>query len=187
MTTHPHIQLRIRSGVRSEVLEMVAEGEVDMGIVPGFERSVDFDFQGLFGYERVLITPLGHPLLESPVTSVEQLAQWPLILMRRGTYTRIMLEAEFRRRGLSYEVVVELDSLDVAKRYVALGLGVSVGPRLAIDPGDEKELGIVSLANVLPVEQAGIVRLRGKRLSTSAQEFISVMADVLSPVGAAAR
>ena len=33
-----------------------------------------------------------------------------------------MLEEAFRRRGLSYEIVVELDSMDMIKRYVALRL-----------------------------------------------------------------
>ena len=179
---YARVHLRIRSGTRREVLQMVADGEVDIGIVPGAERGMDFEFQGLFGYERVLITPPGHPLLQAPLGSLDEIAPYPLILMGRGTYTRTMLEEEFRRRGLAYEIVVELDSMDTIKRYVALGMGISVGPRLAIDPGDEEELGIVSLATLLPVEQAGFVTLRRKTLSTPAQNFISVMKDTLAVV-----
>ena len=188
LAKYPHVHLRIRSGLRSEVLHMVAEGDVDIGIVPGIERDVDFDFEGLFGYERVLITPPDHPLLREPLHSLDQIAQWPLILMGRRTYTRGMLEEAFRRRGLSYEIVVELDSMDMIKRYVALGMGVSVGPRLAIDPEDHDELGVVSLANLLPVEQAGMVTLRGRTVSTPAQNFIQVMKDTLAlPVPGAGR
>ena len=176
---HPHIQVHVRAGTRTEVLQMVADGEMDMGIVPGAEGGAEFEFQGLFAYERVLITPPNHPLLKEPLPSLDRIAQWPLILMRRGTHTRTLLEAEFRRRGLSYEIVVELDSMDMIKRYVALGIGVSVGPRLAIEPEDRHELGVVSLANILPVEQAGIVTLRGKTLSAPSQNFISVIRDVV--------
>ena len=159
---------------------MVSDGEVDMGLVPGHERSVDFDFQALFGYERVLITPLGHPLLDEPLRSLDQIARWPLIMQGPRTYTRTMLEDEFRRKGLHYEIVVELDSMDMIKRYVALEMGVSVGPRLAIEPEDVREVGVVSLANLLPVEQAGIVTQRGKTLSTPAQTFMSVMKDTFA-------
>ena len=180
MERHPHVLVRVRSGHMSEVLSMVSEGEVDMGIVPGPCRGSEFDFQGLFGYNRVLITPLGHPLLEQPLDSLDQVAQWPLILMGRFTYTRVMLEQQFRRHGLEYEVVVELDSMDMIKRYVALGMGVSVGPQLAIEPEDHEQLGVVSLDNLLPVEQAGVVTLRGKTLSEPAQDFISVMKDTLA-------
>jgi DNA-binding transcriptional LysR family regulator len=92
-----------------------------------------------------------------------------------------MLAAEMRRRGLRHHVVVELDSMDMIKRYVALGMGVSVGPRLAIEPEDEERLGVVSLATLLPVEQAGIVTQPGKVLSNPAQDFID---QVLRVTGA---
>ena len=178
---YPHVHLRIRSETRQEVLNMVEEGEVDIGMVPGPERSADLDFQEIFGYERVLITPLAHPLLNISLSSIDQIAQWPLILMRPRTSTRTMLEQEFRRRGARYEVVMELDSMEIIKHYVALGIGIAVGPRLAMDPEDYEELGIVSLANLLPVEQAGIVTLRGKTLSGPARNFTSVLWDVLGP------
>lgn len=177
---YPHVLLRIRSDHRAEVLERVANLDSDIGIVPGPELGAAFDFEGMFGYERVLITPIGHPLLKTPLVSIDQIAQWPLILMGPYTTTRAMLESEFRRKGVSYEVVVELDSMDMIKRYVALGMGVSVGPRLAIDPGDQKTLGVVSLATLLPVEQAGVVTLRGRTLSTPAHNFLSVMRKTLA-------
>ena len=102
-------------------------------------------------------------------------------MMGMGTYTREILEEEFRRKGVEYDIVVELDSMDMIKRYVALGMGISVEPRLAIDPQDRRDLGVMSLANLLPVEQAGIIRLRGKNISEPTQNFISVMRDVLAP------
>jgi DNA-binding transcriptional LysR family regulator len=177
---HPHARIRIRSGLIGEVLDMVAGGLADLGLTPAPERYSDFDFVPIFTSERVLIAPLGHPLLETPLTSLDQIARWPLILRRRETHTSKMLEEEFQRRGLSYEIVVELDSMDMVKRYVAVGMGVSVGPRLAIEPEDESTLGIVSLANLLPVEPAGIVTLRGKTLSTPAMSFIEEMKNSLS-------
>ena len=41
-------------------------------------------------------------------------------------------------------------------------MGVSVGPRLTIEPEDSQRVGVISLANFLPVDQAGIVTLKGK-------------------------
>ncbi len=174
---HPRLHLRIRSLTRNDVLGMVGEGEADLGVMPGPDRAPNLEFEPLFTYERVLITPLGHPLLEKELTTLDDIARYPLILMARRTYTRDVIESEFRRRGLPYEVVVELDSMDMIKRYVASGVGVSVGPRLAIDPEDVDDLGMVSMANLLPVEQAGILTLRGKALSTPAQRFIEVMRE----------
>lgn len=179
----PDVHFHIQSRTRAEVLRVVAEGEADIGIIEHPERDEAFEFQGLFVYERVLITPLKHPLLEEPLTSLDQIAAWPLILMESGTYTREILEEQFKRRGVAYDVAMTLDSMDMIKRYVALGLGVSVGPRLAIEESDQDNLGVVSLANFLPVDQAGIVTLRGRRQSTPTENFIAVMRDTLAPAG----
>ena len=111
---------------------------------------------------------------------MEQIAKWPLILMGRGTATRTALEEDFRRQGIEYEIIVELDSMDMIKSYVALGMGVSVGPRFAIESADSESLGVVSLANLLPVDQGGILTLKGKTMSTPALNFISVMKDVMA-------
>lgn len=180
LARHPHIHLTIKSATRIQVSQMISEGEADIGIIQHYDRDESFAFEGLFVYERVLITPLDHPLASQQVESLEQIARYPLILMNEGTHTRDLLESELKRRGVNYEIVVDLDSMDMIKRYVALGMGVSVGPRLAIDPEDNDVLGVVSLAHILPVEQGGIITLKGKRLSKPTQRFISVMRDVLS-------
>lgn len=175
LDVNPHAHLHVRSGTRQAVLQMVRDGEVDMGIVQHAERSEDLAFEGLFVYENVLIAPKGHPLLSEELTSLEQLAPYPLILMRGESQTREFLERELSRRALEYEVPLVLDSMDMIKKYVALGMGVSVGPRLAIEPEDERDLGVVSLANLLPVDQGGIIALEGKTLSTPARRFITTM------------
>ena len=177
---HPQIHLTIRSAPRTQIMQMIADGEADIGIVQHYDRDEAFLFEGLFVYERVLITPVNHPLAREPVESIEQIAKYPLIMMTEGTHTRDLLESEFKRRGITYEIVVDLDSMDMIKRYVALGMGISVGPVLAIDPEDHENLGVVSLAHILPVEQGGIVTLKGKQISKPAERFISVMRDTLA-------
>lgn len=184
LKSYPHAHLRVLAGRREDVMHMVEEGEADIGLVPSPERGTDFEFLPLFPYERVLVAPLGHPLLKSPVTTLEEIAKHPLIMMGKGTWTRRMLEAEFRRRGVSFEVIVELDSMDTIKRYVALGMGVSVGPSLAIEPKDLEELGVMKLTHLLPVEQAGVIWLQGKTLSKRTQEFMAVMKNTLAPASA---
>ena len=85
----------------ADIVEMVRTGETDLGLIPYPGRSEELDFTGLFAYERVLITPLDHPLLNEEVVTFEQIAEWPLILRGGMTLTRSMLESEFKRRGAS--------------------------------------------------------------------------------------
>jgi len=172
---NPHVQLTIRSGGQEEVVEMVSQGEVDLGVVIMPVMGPEFDFQDLFTFERVLITPLGHPLLERGVRSLEEIAKYPIVLFRRASHTRTILESFFRSRGISFEIAVQLDSMDMAKKYVALGLGVSVGPRLAIDTEDYQQIGVISLTDVMPADRGGIVTLKGRVASTPTKRFISAL------------
>ena len=94
--------------------------------------------------------------------------------------TRQIYETHVRYMCNKYEIIVELDSMDMIKRYVALGMGMSVGPRLAIDPADHESFGVVGLAHMLPVEQAGIINLRGKTMSTPTKAFVQLLRDTLS-------
>lgn len=177
---YPNVYLRIQSATRSEVIGMVRTGEVDAGVIQHPDRGDDLHFEPLFLYERVLIAPKGHELLSTPMTSLDAIAKYPLLLMARGTYTRHILEQQLQKRGLQYEVIMELDSMDMIKKFVTIGMGVSVGPRLAIEEEDLDHLGMVSLANFLPVDQAGLITLPGKTLSTPAGQFISVLRDTFA-------
>ena len=177
---YPNVYLRIQSATRSEVIGMVRTGEVDAGVIQHPDRGDDLHFEPLFLYERVLIAPKGHELLSTPMTSLDSIAKYPLLLMARGTYTRHILEQQLQKRGLHYEVIMELDSMDMIKKFVTIGMGVSVGPRLAIEEEDLDHLGMVSLANFLPVDQAGLITLPGKTLSTPAGQFISVLRDTFA-------
>ena len=50
---------------------------------------------------------------------------------------------------------MELGNVNYIKRYVASGLGISVGPRLAIEPEDRNDLGVVGLRHLFPEAEAG--------------------------------
>jgi DNA-binding transcriptional LysR family regulator len=134
----------------------------------------------LFQFDRVLLTPLNHPLLNTNITQLAQIAEYPLIMMRQRTYSRDLVERQLRKEGRPYKVILELESMDVIKEYVAAGLGVSVGPGAALEPKDNERLGVMSLGHLLPIEQAGMVTHSERKLSTPARYFAEVMEDVLS-------
>jgi len=176
---YPRTQLHIISGLRSDVLDMVSRGEADVGLVAAKVRNSKLCFEPLFEYDRVVMVPLGHPLLDTGLQSLDDLAQWPLILIRRGSRTWVMLERWFQERGLPYEVALQIDSIELAKRYVKLGVGIAVGSRVAIDTRDQDEMGLISISHLLPLDTVGLVTLNGKSLSVPIKEFVSIARETL--------
>ena len=179
---HPKVFLKIKSMSRKEVIDGVKSGEVDAGIIQRLDRGDKLNFDPLFVYERVLIAPKNHSLLQEPLTSLSDIAKYPLIMMASGSYTREILETQFRKLDVRYNIIMELESMDMIKRFVSQGMGVSVGPRLAIEELDLDKLGMVSLANFLPVDRAGIITLPGKNISKPAAAIIKLMSSMLTDV-----
>ena len=169
---YPDTLLRLWSGGEADILSKVASGEADLGIVPTADIPVGFDFAPLFTIRRVLAAPKGHPVTDQREISYSTLARWPLVMLSAASRTRILLDDAFRKRGISYDLAVETDSVEAIKQYVAGGAGISVLPDIAISPGDAAELDILPLPNLLAEEIAGVVTLRGRPLSQVAQSFI---------------
>ena len=176
----PDVFIKIISGNRTEVTNMVKTGDADAGIIQHPDRGTDLHFEPLFLYERVLIAPKNHELLTKEFIDLEDVAKFPLIMMAKGTYTREIVEEQFQKKNIAYDVVMELESMDMIKKFVALGMGISVGPKLAIEEDDLEELEVLSLANYLPVDQAGLLTLPGKSFSTPSNQFFDVMREVLA-------
>ena len=181
--SHPQARLNIRSGHRHEVIKMVENREVSFGIIPGREQSKGLTFKRLFKYERVLITPLGHPLLKKPVKSLADIVKYPLILLEKHSYTRITLEEEFTNQGLEFQVVMELDSMDFIKQFVSIGMGVSIGPLLAIEQKDLEKLGVIRLDNLLMEDEGGLIIRKTQSQSKHALSFMETLGLIPNEVG----
>jgi DNA-binding transcriptional LysR family regulator len=172
---NPHIPLHIRSGNSANVLQMVKEGSIDLGVIPSYGPPMGVFYKRLFTYEWVLFARLGHPILQKPIQSLSSIADYPLFMMEPGTFTRSLLEQEFRRNGCSWSVAIESNSMDNIKRYVAIGTGVSVGPSLAVNQADLDELGVVNLTHLLGQAEVGVVAADGQRLSDNARQYMAIL------------
>jgi DNA-binding transcriptional LysR family regulator len=171
----PGARVRVLSGTKEEIYELVQTGNVDFAIAPDPGPSRSFEFTPLFPSERVLLVPRGHPLAKKPPKSLQDIARYPLILPRFQTQTRALLESEFRRLGVSYDIAVELDSIELIERYVEMGVGLAVGLRGSKETESWTQVVVVTLAAFLPSETVGVVRSKSIPLSGTASALIEVL------------
>ena len=178
---HPKNLLRLWSRRETDILRMVAEGEADLGILPTADVPIGYDFSPLFTLERVLIASKGHPVSPHGDPTFSGLARWPMVMLSTLSRTRRLLDDAFEKRGLRWDLVVETDSIEAIKKYVAGGTGISVLPDITLSAGDAAELDIYPLTNLLIPEQVGVVTLKGKPLSSPAQNFRDELATIIKP------
>ena len=101
------------------------------------------------------------------------------MLLDRTTAGRSLLDARFEALGVRPRVVMEMSSVEVLKRLVELGFGLSVIPALAVQR--ERELGTLRALPLrgLTPRQIGLITPTVGPLSYAARAFVAVLREVL--------
>ena len=153
-------------------------GEVDFAVGSMIDVPEDITYQPIFTYDPMLITALDHPLAKKKKVTLEDIAPCGLILPPRHLSTWHIVDLVFHQHGLDYRVVLEAGGWEVIKKFVELGLGVSIVTSICLK-GDEK-LAAIPLKDYFPQRSYGVVMRKGKFLSPQACSFIELMDPVFS-------
>jgi DNA-binding transcriptional LysR family regulator len=129
---HPGIEIRLRDADSTRALELVRQGEADIGVLSRNDQLHGLRFSALFREDFLAVVPAaGHPLSGRVRVGARQLAAYPLLLNPRGVDTREALEAMFRAARIVPQPTQELIGTPALVSLVGAGFGVSVLPRMA--------------------------------------------------------
>jgi DNA-binding transcriptional LysR family regulator len=178
---YPKVTISIHSGHSKEVLEMVLQGEAEIGLA----RSLHHPEVETISLRDDPLLLVAHPKKCPPNvrrTRLEQAATWPLIFYERGSSDWTLTHSLFRRAGLVPNVTLEVDTIETAKRMVERGLGFAFLPQLAV--GREIRSGRLITVQLLDAEPLGrsldVIHPRHRPLRREAQAFLSVIRDAAS-------
>ncbi len=174
---YPQIELQLHNVTGKRGLALLRAGEVDLAVGPMLDAPPDIRFHAFTTYEPMLITALDHPLAKRKRISLKDVAKYPLILPPRDQSTYRVVEMVFAEHSLQHEVKLEVGGYDVIKKYVELGLGVSIVMNNCLTREDR--LFKSSVARYFPNRTYGIVLRKNAVLSPQVRSFIKVMAPKL--------
>ena len=178
---YPDANLHIKVGGSSDVLQMVVDEEVQLGLAR-FMQHPDVDALHLYDEEAVLVVHPGHSFTKTRVAAMSQVAQEPLIVYDPGdpgsSYFQF-INRVCRDAGVTAKVEMNLDSVEAAKNMVRLGLGVSFLPRSAVRREVEfGSLTLIDLAEVPPVLLPTYLLLRrGQEIGPTARSFLKLLQE----------
>lgn len=173
---YPGIELQLHNVTGRDGLAMVRADEVDLAVGSMLEVPDDIRYIPIVTYRPTLITPLGHPLADKPEVSLQDIAEHGLILPPRHLSTWRLVDLVFRQQGLSYNVRLEAGGWEVIKKYVALGLGISIVTDVCLT--GEELLARRPLEVYFPARSYGLVLRRGKFMSASSKRFQALMTEL---------
>src|SRR5262245_14162594 len=177
---HPGIALSLNNVTGRQGLQQLRERVVDFCVGPMLDTPPDILFEPVVAFDPVLVAPLGHPLSKLRKISLRQISRYPLILPPRHLSTWRQVEVVFQQHRLPYEVRLEMGGWEVIKRYVELGMGISIVMNVCLT-GRER-LEVIPVGRYFPKRVYGIVQLNTRALSPQARAFIATFKRSLTPV-----
>ncbi len=174
---YPLVQISIYRNFSHKILQKVQEGALDLGIVTLPQTAANMEVTPLFRDEVQVVVPQGHALAGKRSVSVEELAQFPLILPKTG-HTRVAIDRLFRSYRDRLQISMELASVETIKKFVGAGLGISLISRTYAQA--EVAAGLLQL---IPLNgqklyrELGLIYRRDRYLSLPAKIFIDVVRE----------
>lgn len=183
-SANPKVMVSLRSGTSLQVLKMVLDGEADIGIARSLNHP-EVETMTLRDDPLILVGHPAHTALRERRVTLEEVEAWPLIFYDRGSSDWTLTQGMFRRTGLLPNVVLEVETIEAAKRMVERKLGLSFLPQIAVAQElRQGKLAAVEITNAEPVQRnLDVIHPRHRPLARDAQAFLQLLqAAAATPV-----
>ncbi len=181
---HPTVEFRLHNVRGGEGLKLLRNDAVDFAVGSLIGVPDDIAYDPAFSFDPMLITPPGHPLTRLSRVTLKNVSEHPLILPPQHLTTWRVVDYAFRKYHLTHRVVLESGGWEVIKRYVELGLGISIVTGICLT--GKESLAAIPFGRYFPKRTYGIVLRKGRLLSPQASQFIELIKSHASQRSAAA-
>jgi LysR family hydrogen peroxide-inducible transcriptional activator len=127
----PRLELRLYEYQTTQILEKLAAGEIDLGILALPVELDGLDARQLYSEPFAVAMPDQHRLAKRDSVRVEELKGETLLLLEDGHCLRDQALAVCSRVGLHEKQDFRATSLETLRQMVATGAGVTLLPELA--------------------------------------------------------
>ncbi len=176
---HPGIFVHFHNVSGADGLGMIRDDEVDFAVGSMLDVPADIHYRPIYRFNPVLIMSPDHPLSRKRKLNLADISPHGLILPPRRRTTYQLVDLVFQKHRLPFRVTLEVGGWEVIKRYVSLGLGISIVTSICITEADRERLLVRDMSDYFPQRSYGVVMRRGAYLSPQAERFIDLMSPEL--------
>ena len=169
---HPQVRLRALVANSDKIQSLLAENQLDVGIVDGLGVSERLRAQPLYQEDLVLAAAPGR--FPAPAT-VEELAALPLLLREPGSGLRSSVDRVFSQQGLAPQPLLESTSTAALAQAAKAGLGVAILPEALAQRESGLQVGTVPEERFF--RQCACALHRQKAPSPALEAFLALLRD----------
>jgi DNA-binding transcriptional LysR family regulator len=177
---YPDVQISIYRNFSKKILPKILDTQLDVGIVTLPVSDKNLQVTLLAEDELCLITSPSHPLAGCDNIVLNDLLPYPIIFHKMGT-TRERIMKQFGKNWDKLNISMELASLEAIKKFVAIGMGISIVPRsYSLNEFEAGTLKIMRIKNLRIVRQLGLIYRKDRYLSRACKAFLEVVEEALA-------
>jgi DNA-binding transcriptional LysR family regulator len=132
VASHPRVEVSVRTGHSEDVLELVLRDEVQIGLGRAI-RHPDIELRPFHTEVLVLVCAPDHSFTRRDAVAMAEVANEKLIMFDRTSSYYEITQGAFLSAGVKLRGLMELDSIEAAKKMVERGLGVALLPGTAVE------------------------------------------------------
>jgi len=171
---YPDVNISITRSDYARILESVLDNSVDFGVVSLPVDDTRLAVKLIHRDELAIIAPPQHPLAKKKSATLAEAAKFPLVVPKGG-HTRDALEDLFFERKLKPRYIMELDSSELLKRFVAADAGIGFIARSnVLEDVRANVLSAIPISDATIRRDLALVFRKDKSLSRAALAFIDI-------------
>jgi DNA-binding transcriptional LysR family regulator len=173
---YPEVQIKITNRTSSTCIELLKQNKVDLIIsnLPNPKITEQMEYQEIFSFNDIFITGSEFEELINKEIKLEELKNYPLLMLEAKTTTRKFLEKALTELGIEIEAAVELGSVDLLIEMTKIGLGISLVPEYCLNLKNQN-LFEVKTKEKLPARKLAVVKNKNIPLSKAAEKFLKLL------------
>lgn len=133
----PAVKIRLEEGHSLAIIESVAQGSADIGIIGHFQPTDRLQVVPYRSIPLMLVTPASHPLASRRAVSFADALDFDLITLVQGTAIRGWALAAAARLARTPKFTMQVQSYEAMRAMVRAGLGIAVMPAPNILPYED--------------------------------------------------
>ncbi len=175
---HPGVRIAVHRTFSRDIPHEVLNYRLDLGAVSYVPREPQLAATEILRDELTFVVPPRHKLAKRRSVDVTELA--------KETFIAHIVESPFRRRVIELfarhhtplNMTVEMPTIESIKRFVQMGMGVAIVPRMCVRWEVERGLLIeVRIKQLKMPRHLYLISRRGARLSHAATALVQVLRE----------
>lgn len=174
---YPNIKINIHTNMTTELIKQIRNGIIDI-IILNLPYNIPNDFEkiNLKTIHDCFVANNKFISLKDKVIKLEELNDYPLILLSEGSNTRYFLDHFCLERGIKLNPKFDVAGFSLVVEFAKIGLGIAGVTREYVkEELNNGELFEIKVEPKLSSRHIGAIYLKNKALSRTTQKFLKML------------